>query len=505
VLRTTVRVRAREALPCAGRRLVEERGIALVTALGVLFVLSLTLTSLIYYTGTNSRTSARERADQQARALAEAGINNALAVLSNADDPGQASLLPDGSNARPAIAKAYERGTARWSGVLVDDMNAGWYWTLTAVGTVKNPTGPSATEVRRTVTARVSLRSPESTALITPIWNWVYSGRTGNVCDMTIDQSVAVRAPLYVVGNLCMRSTATVISRGPLVVEGRLTLEQPANSVGTTVTPIDNAFVGNGCQYRNFALTLPCAYNNLTTNVWVREPWTTSPAIRPPAVEWDEWYLRASPGPRSSCATSTGTPPTFEVAGDTIRNNNVPGVFHLTPTGTSYSCITRLGQLSWDHTTKVLTVRGTVFVDGSARIENGLVNSYDAFSTLYFSGTVLIKNSKMCALLDVTGLECDYNGWNPNTRMLAIAADGTGGQVPAGTSIQVVSSSFQGALYATGTINTSTTSRTQGPMVANEVMIGQSNDVGFPYIEIVPSGMPGNPIPFPTLENPEIG
>ncbi len=511
--------RVRHAFMRAGWRLRDERGIALVTALGVLFVLSLALTSLAYYTSTNSRTSARERAAQQAHALADAGVNNALAVLfQEGADLQDHDLLPDGSTQEPANANRYEGGRVEWSGRLVEltsapdpslgSSTAAWRWEVTATGSVANPTGPDAAPVRRTVKANVNLFLPFATELKTPVWNWIYSGATGGLCDTTIDQSVAINAPLYVVGNLCMRSTARVVrSVRPVavVVEGSATLEQPFNAIGASNAPVDQIYVGNGCRYKNNAASIPCAYNTAATNIWSSALYPEDELLRIPDIKWAEWYRLASPGPRSPCTTSSGTPPVFDV--DKVMGGlAVPGVFHLTPSTASYTCWTRRGELSWNHVDKILKVRGTVFIDGSAKIENGVVSSYDAFSSLYLTGTLLIKNSKMCARLKTDRSGCDQANWNPNDRILAIAAKGSGGQIPADVSIQIVSGEFQGALYGVWAVSSSTTTQTQGPQVSeDDVQIGQSNDIGFPLITQVPTGMPGNDIPPPSLETPDIG
>ena len=64
-----------------GIRLRDERGMALVMALGIMLVLTITLTTVITFTAAGSRDSHRVNAGQKATALAEAGVNNALAVL----------------------------------------------------------------------------------------------------------------------------------------------------------------------------------------------------------------------------------------------------------------------------------------------------------------------------------------------------------------------------------------------------------------------------------------
>jgi hypothetical protein len=102
---------------------------------------------------------------------------------------------------------------------------------------------------------------------------------------------------------------------------------------------------------------------------------------------------------------------------------------------------------------------------------------------------MLIKNSKLCAVVNAAGSDCDTPRWDPNSTLLFIAANGNGGQVPAGDSIQLVSATFQGALFATNAIETDTTAQAVGPMIGSTVVLGQSVSTAFPPIKIVPIGM----------------
>ena len=122
--------------------------------------------------------------------------------------------------------------------------------------------------------------------------------------------------------------------------------------------------------------------------------------IAAPTVDWDAWYLNSNPGPYYGCLTTSGTPPTFDndqgsatAPNVAKRNNSVTTLQDLTPS-TSYTCKGSAGELSWNATTKVLTANGTIFIDGSAQIQNGSVNTYTGSATIYVSGTLLIKNSK---------------------------------------------------------------------------------------------------------------
>jgi hypothetical protein len=64
------------------------------------------------------------------------------------------------------------------------------------------------------------------------------------------------------------------------------------------------------------------------------------------------------------------------------------------------------------------------------------------------------------------------------------------------------SSTFQGAVYANGTIDVGTTSTVDGPMVGSEVNLGQSVNTSFPSITIVPQGMPSNPTAYAQIDPP---
>ena len=61
------------------------------------------------------------------------------------------------------------------------------------------------------------------------------------------------------------------------------------------------------------------------------------------------------------------------------------------------------------------------------------------------------------------------------------------------TSEQIISSTYQGALFATKSIDTDTTSGVDGPLCGDAVNLGQSATTSFPTITVVPVGMPSNP------------
>ena len=477
-----------------------ESGFALPLALLVMVITSAILVTAIKTTSSSGRTANLGKTAISAEALAEAGINNAMAVLAN---PSNYAL---NSQLLPSRTTTYNEGTVTWSGTL--DPQTG-YWTITSVGSVQNPTGPGFRTRRLTATTEVvpTLSQP----LNTLAWNYIYSRRTGNTCDMTIDQTVQISSPLFVNGNLCLQNQAKV-TKGPLVVGGNLT-QTNNNSVGTGSTPVNSVVVGGTCS-KGSTTQNPCL-GTPAANIFATTFTRTLPSIPAPNVEWDGWYLVANPGPYYPCTTSSGTPPVFDTGqgplpGSAVyRNNSLNSgtPFNLTP-GSSYSCKTVAGELSWNAATKVLTIEGTVFIDGSAVVQNNSINSYSGFGTIYLSGTLLIKNSNLCAVKTANGSSCTASGWISNSAMLVFVVNGNGGmggaagQVGSANGVEVVSAYFQGAVYATSAIDIATTSQVDGPLDGSTVKVGQSTSSSWPGFTIVPAGMPGNPVAYAEVQRP---
>ena len=181
------------------------------------------------------------------------------------------------------------------------------------------------------------------------------------------------------------------------------------------------------------------------------------------------------------------------------RDNSVGSIFNLTPAASDYSCVVQsgnkvLGQLSWNHTAKTLSIVGTIFFDGSVTTNWGYQNvpiTYNGSGTIYTSGTFLFQNTQLCATITAAGDACDFPHWDPSSRFMVIVANGSGGQVPTGDSIQVVSSGFEGGLFGTNTIELDTHSQTEGPMFSGNVIMDNTVYARTWPLITVPLGMPG--------------
>jgi Tfp pilus assembly protein PilX len=475
--------------------LAREDGIALLVALGALLVLGISGTTVVYYSSANTRSASYSKASGASFQLAEAGLHEALSVLINqpANDPTNPDLLAERET-------EYSTGKVRWSGTFSnnDDGSGTAKWTITSTGHVANPANVPPSQATRTIKAKVPVYPVNTQDLAFESWNYLYSWGTGDPsgCDMSFNASQDVSTRVMVTGNLCMSSSSQLLgSSTTLAVGGELKIFGTAR-VGSSGAPINRVDVGVGCRYESNPLHNPCT---TADNVWASTV-TTTPTLEPvPNTDLDGWFKKASPGPHHPCETVSGTPPTFDTTSPPVRDRSVPGTFDLTPSG-SYTCRTMLGgevfgELSWNDSTDVLTVRGTIFIDGNAKITQ--TARYTGQATLYLSGSLLISG-RMCAVL--SGNKCDFSAgaWNPNSTLLSVVANGGGGQpdvLNEETIVLATSSMWQGALYGGAGLKVlvGSSSDFAGPIIADEVDLDSSVDAeSFGFIVTSPSGMPGN-------------
>jgi Tfp pilus assembly protein PilX len=149
------------------------------------------------------------------------------------------------------------------------------------------------------------------------------------------------------------------------------------------------------------------------------------------------------------------------------------------------------GVIGWNATTKTLTISGTIYIDGSAKISNNSLNSYNGQGTLYLSGTFHATGS-MCA--SISGSTCNFAGWNPDFDLFMIVANGSGGQNSPGDSIQLDNGDlWQGGLYGTNAVEFGNNVSVDGPIVGSQIILSNNLTTNsFPTISYVPVGMPSN-------------
>ena len=210
----------------------QERGFALVIALAVTFVFSMTVVTVIEAATSNSRSSDRSkgqglglqprRGRHQQRRLdplqeqllrpsppAPAGDVRAGRLREPAGESRPAQRLL-GNTCSP-YSWTYDGGTTTmW----------GWFdsttsnWTITSTGSVRNAFGGAATT--RTLTASVHVHAAPSQDNYVTAWNYVFvKDTTPNVCNMQLDQTTNFSVSLYVEGNLCFKNGAYIAETDP--------------------------------------------------------------------------------------------------------------------------------------------------------------------------------------------------------------------------------------------------------------------------------------------------
>jgi len=500
-------------------RLREEAGMTLPLALAMLMVLSLTTAGTIVYTSSNQRHSSFSRTEEGARHLAEAGVNNALAVLSHDDtvasDPNAltepaGTPCPDGTN---CFEQTYSTGYVRWKGEWVPEGLTG-HWLIDSWGFTQHPQ-PGLPEISRYVRAAVSVVANPSQVVNANGWKFVLAAGTSTEtnCDMLLTQGAEIDSPLYVAGNLCLRQSSRVYepdTNDPvwLVVKGKLEVEQGTTTnksrVGeSSAAPITRAEIGAGCttNIADTGLTHACDPNSPTLDrVWTDELLNTAPTVitKPPAA-YESYYQNSNPGPTRPCNPADANAPTWDNNGvlDLATGGSV-GTIRITPATTSYSCIGRdsngviVGRMEWNASTRHLVVSGAMYIDGSVIMDNNALITYEGQATLYLSGTFTLSGGSQRFCAAWVGTNCDFASWNPNEDMLVVVAQG---QNADGDSIMFQNAvQWQGGFYAEGNINLGESSLSEGPMMGNTIKIAQSAKIRpLPPMTAVPVGAPGNP------------
>lgn len=448
-----------------------ERGATLPVALGMMMVLGLSSVLTLELSSSAQRSATRDRSVQSAVAAAEAGINHAASVLANASDPDSPTALPPSTS--PGTI-AIDGATVRYSGSL-DTTVAPHVWTVTSVGTTANLGGGSP--LSRTVTAKYQVAPGGMSLSGNEAWKYVFSAQT-SPC-LVLQNSVVVRAPLYTRGDLCLKNGARAV--GPNVdVRGSITIEEGPASIGTDPADSNDPAVraGLGCRYTTAPSpsTSACTSSNY---VYLSSYSSVVPDHVKPPVDLAHWRANAKLGPGQPCTTTSGPVPSFTST----------GAVDLLPAA-SYTCEVwqsgdLVARLSWDSTSRTLSVKGVVYFDGGLLLDNSQQGTYDGKGTLYFGQKSFIRNSaKLCAIAD-----CVTTGWDPNAELLTLVVGSA--DEPAFELNNFAK--FQGAVYVVGGFILQNNATMQGPVVADVIETQNSGlSTAWTQLTSLSEGMPTN-------------
>jgi Tfp pilus assembly protein PilX len=539
------------------RTAADERGFALVIALAVTVVFSMTVITVIEAARSNSRASDMSKNRVSAYDLAEAGISDANALLTAKNPYDQHLLHPQGQyqpadcanppanptgaallgNTCSALTYTLDGGSVTvWGWLNTTTAN----WTITSTGTVTRNAFASQ-PATKTLTVVVHIRARASQQNVTPAWNYVFvKDTTSSTCNITLDQTTALTSSVYTEGNLCFKNSASISETNAadpvlLEVRGKLVwLSGASKGVGQSspLQEVTSAKIGGGCAIGAVTTAGHTCQRPPTGSdyFYVKSGGYTSQAdaIASPSLtttDWDNYYQTSTISRLSPCAAGGLASTNFD--NDTTRNTSLSTAFNLTP-ATNYTCQTKnangfvIGELDWDATSHILNVRGTVFIDGNVTI-NGVVkyrgvNKYGTHpsgsdgsdglggeAVMYVSGTVSLSNNGVFCGWNTnndtaaySGSSCDFNAWTPGTSMLMFIAHG-------GVTLNQ-SSFFQGAIFSEGNVSLGQSAETEGPIITNTLTLGQSVQLKpLPGLADLPLGAPGNPNSSGYPEQPAYG
>ena len=502
----------------AKANLRREEGVALMFALVAMSAMSILLVSMVTYTSATARDSYVKRSDDNAYALAEAALNQGLAQLAshyvdknnkpnNTSTAFNTDWINGGTTSQqsPDSTAACTSGSTcmKWSLV-----SCSFYTSISGcsspggsngikqgtiilkgTGTVPNPTGGST--LTDSVTAKIDVSQPAQLVQTPSYWTEIYSGAppTGN-CDVSFGQGVAITAPVYIAGDLCLTQTAQIAGLAANVkVGGYLSLKNQA-FVGASGSPVGSVQVGGACP---LSTSSGCTINKSGGSIWDNSPSTQHAAVAPapdplPSVNWA--WMQAAQANSTPAATCTG--------GKSFSDAN----FDLAP-NFSYSCTSSIGSITYTNgNPSTLVVSGDLYFPGNLTISNSQVK-YSGVASFFVAGTLTTANNAVLCVAIVSG-DCDFTNatvssspsyWDTTAKVLLIQAQGA---------ITATNLHFQGGLYSATSINLGGgQSETQGPLVTpGSITVGQQLAGSFPSFPLVQAGSLGTPPPPFKLGNP---
>ncbi len=433
-----------------------EEGIALLTTLSIMMILTILALSMILVAQNDLALTLQSKRYSQALHVAEAGLEKALWQLK------QLKTLPENLEVENPLGKAYVTSK--------QDTQDTWLWHITSKGVTKDGTE----------------RAIKVTVFYLSYWDMFFAGGTSQSLTAGgggIVGTTSVNGPFFVRGNLQLSGGST-IRIGPLFVRDGDIILTGASSIGTAENPIDVFVTGSApLNSPNFhASSVSHAVPNIVLPDLLLSDMNNhlQDAI-------SESYLPYTNTKYTGAQTNyykvvdnnlTVTTPLGTGAQNLVINASTPAFGNpLTD------------DFAWDPTTKTLTVKGTVFVDGGVTFGSPLGVQFNikykgngaivANGDIHIYGKVLATGS--FPDVDILGLVTPANIYihtgssNPSDPLLAPP-------------------DIQSVLYAKNTISTETNILIRGALVAGTLkfLLPNVHLVCQPNLSsYIPKAMPG--------------
>ena len=285
----------------------------------------------------------------------------------------------------------------------------------------------------------------------------------------------------------------------------KVTYDDDTNGIGTSGTPIAQANIGGTCTYNANPAHTPCSSaDHVYAGTITSTSAGSNQALVMPSVDFKYWWANAMPGPKHFCTNANpGLSSTFfdnNASTTTGPDGSLTVNGEIAPSNSSYTCQvwsqpptsgTLLGELSWNHTTHILTIRGTIFVDGNFRFDtDGEVVDYHGRATLMSSKDDEI-DAVVCAggtaTTDATSCLTNMSSWDPTQNYMVLMSEedneyDQGGTTCSGNTPPTCYNghppgAFQGVLYSTADCLIHQNFQDSGPVICNTITLPDESGI----------------------------
>ena len=284
-----------------------------------------------------------------------------------------------------------------------------------------------------------------------------------------------------------------------------VTYKPDTNGIGTAAVPVKSANIGGTCTYLLQSPHSPCTG---TDHVWSNATATVSAASNPalvmPSVDYNYWWANAMPGPKHFCTNSNpGLATNFfdnDAGTTTGPNRSITVNGEMAPNNADYDCQVVVngvlqGRLSWNHTTHVMNILGTIFVDGNFRFdEDGEIVHYFGRANIMSSADDEI-DAVVCAggtgTTPATSCLQDMSNWDMSQNMMVLMSEedneyDQGGTTCSGNNPPTCYNGhppggFQGILYSTANCLIHQNFQDSGPVICQSVSLPNESGINPTY------------------------
>jgi hypothetical protein len=249
-----------------------------------------------------------------------------------------------------------------------------------------------------------------------------------------------------------------------------------ASGTGNAISNLD---VQGTCKLDSNAAHSPCSSAD---NTWATNITTNATDLVKPTIDLPYWYENAMPGPKHNC--TTGSVPGGFDSNSTYDYSRAS--YEVTPTNTDYTCQYRdaqntlIGELSWNHTTHVLKVMGTIFFDGDFRFDDdGQLVNYQGRGIIYATGDVEFDELVCAGGNGSNNCSTNMSSWDPTQNLLIVLSGDDSEYDQGSTQAQSVPSGLQGIVYAKDDCTIHENFLSSGPLICDRIILPSSSN-GWP-------------------------